>query len=580
MSIIKNSLTKSLFMAVSLSFVFTVAYGATLTLEEKLEKGKELYEQGKYDDAMDNFVDVFVYGNAEQISEANEYVNMIHFKRGGVEAPKKVPYDAELEDKREDGHKGKVLFKENKNPNKQTDNEVKDTTNPSDLSNEKNAGTKEPVIYRPDGTVIDDEKDVASAYPEKIYAKSNMPDGDDEAVRELRAEAINKQIAAMNEDVIKKLKSFKGVNVYMRSGAVDAIDIDSKVLFANDGVNFKPEAKEILDYVYSLMILNGTPSFVLLPPGSYSDEVSIGGVRQTIALNSYLINMGISSAKLSFNMGLASEEPPAKFSDLEGISIVFDYTTEPDLIMKSPDANLPPILSLGLYPFKSINPQKNEGMVIDFSVIQSYDDVANWTLQIIQHAKDGKYYVVRQIAGTGAVYRQIFWNGKKQYFGQILPLGKYTVILRAKDTAGREKVVRRKVELVGEKKSAVVNNSIKKEKPVSAKEEKNNALDYTKARLWTKPSAKAQSGAGKVADNVAGLNQQDDYVPTEQPASQPEEDNFGLNDNDESDNEDFGNVPAYIKKGNAANNPYGDSVNMPNAQDDNSGIENDIDLGY
>ena len=584
MSNIKNSFKKSVFMALSLCFVFTAAYGATLTPAQKLEKGKELYEQGKYDDAMDNFVDVFVSGNAEQISEANEYVNMIHFKRGGVEAPKQVPYDSALEEKRaeDSGHSGKVLFDpagyynkdnadnvENK-PVKTEKTPVAAATAAEEAAEETEPAEEvnEPVIYRPDGTIVDSEKDVNSDYPEKIYPKSNMPSDDDEELRELRAEAINKQIASMNDDIIKKLSSFDGVNVYMRGGGVDAIDIESRVLFANDGINFKPEAKEILDYVYSLMILNGTPSFILLPPGSYSDEVSIGGVRQTIALNSYLINMGISSAKLSFNMGLTTEEPPAKFSNLEGISIVFDYTAEPNLTLKSPDKDLPPVLSLGLYPFRTITPEKDEGMVVDFSVMQSSDKVADWALQIIQHAKDGKYYVVRQISGEGPVYRQIFWNGKKQYFGQILPLGNYTIILRAMDVEGREKVVRRKVELLGEKKAAAVvkkaaKQAVKKNQP----SEEETALDYTNPRLWKKPAATAKSGAGKVENDS---NNNDDYVQTEQPAFQPNEDSF-----------DFGyDAPAKEENNNTDAGQYDDSINMPNAQEDNSGIENDIDLGY
>ena len=586
---IKSSFKKSVFMALSLCFVFTVAYGAALTPAQKLEKGKELYEQGKYDDAMDNFVDVFVSGNAEQISEANEYVNMIHFKRGGVEAPKQVPYDSALEEKRAEnsGHEGKVLFDPAGYYNKQEDDNaenksVKPAKTPVVAAAEEEKAEpaeeiNEPVIYRPDGTIIASESDVNSDYPEKIYPKNNMPSDDDEELRELRAEAIDKQIASMNDDLIKKLQSFDGVNVYMRGGAVDAIDIESRVLFANDGINFKPEAKEILGYVYSLMILNGTPSFVLLPPGSYSDEVSIGGVRQTIALNSYLINMGISSSKLSFNMGLTTEEPPAKFSNLEGISIVFDYTAEPNLKLKSPDKNLPPVLSLGLYPFRAITPEKDEGMVVDFSVMQSSDIVADWVLQIIQHAKDGKYYVVRQISGEGPVYRQIFWNGKKQYFGQILPLGNYTIILRAKDVEGREKVVRRKVELLGEKKAApAVKKTAKKadNKQLLAEE---TALDYSKPRLWTKPGAKAQSGAGKVKSDPNNSNQ-DDYMQTEQPASQPDEDafNFGYDtDNTGAGGEDNGSTQYG---GNASQ--YDDSINMPNAQEDNSGIENDIDLGY
>lgn len=570
---IKSCLKKYIFVALSLCFVFTAAYGATLTPAEKLEKGKELYEQGKYDDAMDNFVDVFVYGNADQISEANEYVNMIHFKRGGVEAPKQVPYDESLQ--ADNGHKGKLLFgtaKKNEEEDKAVgldadktpvakDEKFDEADEGEEVVEEEENTIPEPVIYRPDGTIVDSEEDVASDYPEKIYPTDSMPSDDEEEVKEMRAQAIDAQIAAMNQDVINKLSAFDGVNVYMRGGAVDAIDIESRVLFADDGVNFKPEAKEILDYVYSLMIINGTPSFVLLPPGSYSDEVSIGGVRQTLALNSYLINMGVSTAKISFNMGLTTEEPPAKFSDLEGISIVFDYTAEPKLVMKTTENNIPPVLSLGLYPFRTFTPEKDEGMVIDFSVVESSASVDDWKLQIIRHGKDGKYYVVRQISGEGPVYRQAFWNGKKLYFGHILPLGNYTIILRAKDSEGREKVVRRKVELLGEKKAQAVVKKTKKAKTAkNAQAAQEGELDYTKARLWKKPSAVSKSGAGKDIQSDSA----DDYMQTEQPASQPEEYNY---------DEEYSSTTAVPAA--AANDDY--NINMPNAQDDNSGVdENDL----
>lgn len=527
---IKNSLTKYIFVALSLCFVFTAAYAASLSVEDKLNKGKALYEEGKYDDAMDNFIDVFVSGNPEQISEANEYVNLIHFKRGGVEAPKQVPYDESLEKSRETGHEGKVLFdsrkaregledepvKEAKKPVAQAQEQAQAQTQPqlqAAAPQQEGANVAEPVIYTPEGTPVEDNKRV-----EKIVAESTMPEGDDEEVKALRRESINAQVDAMTNSVLEKLNSYKGINVYMRGGMVDAIDMESSAIFADDGVTFKPEAKEILDEVYSLMILSGTPSFVLLPPGSYTDSVSIQGVRQTVALNSYLINMGVSTAKLSFNMGLTTEQPPAKFSDLDGISIVFDYTAKPNLKLKSPEKNTPPVLSLGLYPFRSITPDMDEGMVADFSVVESFAKVADWTLQIVQHAKDGKYYVVRQLSGSGPVYRQIFWNGKKQYFGQILPIGNYTIILRAKDVDGREKIVRRKVELLQTKKAeAKPAKTAKGAKAAAAGE--NSKLDYTKKRLWSKPEAIRKSGADALADVPA-----EDNFATEQPASMPADD--------------------------------------------------------
>jgi hypothetical protein len=126
-------------------------------------------------------------------------------------------------------------------------------------------------------------------------------------------------------------------------------------------------------------------------------------------------------------------------------------------------------------------------MVIDFSVVETSSPIENWKLQIIQHASDGKYYIIRQVSGSNAIYKQIFWNGKKQFFGANLPAGKYTVILRAKDKAGREKVVRRKVEILGEvKKEQTVVKEAKQAK--QTKSSKQAVLDYTTPRLWTKPA--------------------------------------------------------------------------------------------
>ena len=166
---IKNSLTKYIFVALSLCFVFTAAYAASLSVEDKLNKGKALYEEGKYDDAMDNFIDVFVSGNPEQISEANEYVNLIHFKRGGVEAPKQVPYDESLEKARETGHEGKVLFDSRKAREGVEAEPVKEAKKPVAQAQEQaqaqlqaaaprqeGANVAEPVIYTPEGTPVED----------------------------------------------------------------------------------------------------------------------------------------------------------------------------------------------------------------------------------------------------------------------------------------------------------------------------------------------------------------------------------------------------------------------------------------
>ncbi len=489
MSNSKNNFGKLILAVVSVCFAFSVtAYGAVETAQDKLEKGKQLYSEGKYDQAMDSFIDVFVQGNNEQISEANEYVNMIHFSMGAVAAPKQVPYDPALEPK-DDGHKGKVLsgnqapkeYQEEGLPSKP----VAAQAAPSAAAQSPRASSQDAAIYQtPSNPMV----------REQIIAQDTLA-GDPEELRTMRKEQVDAQITSQTEKIIARLSKIKGVNVYMRAGLIDAIDIESDVIFKEDKITYTPQAKAVLDDVYALMILSGTPSFVLLPPGSYTDDVSIQGVRQAVALNSYFINMGVSSAKLNFNMGLTSEQPPAKFSNLEGISIVFDYTAKPNLKFKLSDKKLPPVLSLGMYPFDSFMPENNEGMLVDFSIVETSAPVADWKLQIIQHDKDGKYYVVRQLSGSGAAYQQMFWNGKKQYFGQILPFGRYTIILKAQDINGKEKIVRRKVTLVS-----------KEEPKVAAPKEAHDdtILNYNAPRLWTKPGKTAGPGAQEmVADQEA-----------------------------------------------------------------------------
>lgn len=524
---IKSSLIKILSVSFVVCSFVLAAFGATaLTAQEKLEKGQRLYEAGDYEHAMDNFLDVFVEGNIEQINIANEYVNMIHFKRGGVSTPIRVTYDEELEVKKEaykqeakefqqeiaEGYDNTVNYaRESVDSAK---NEAKDAVEASQqeltqiqkqAQEEANAQLRyaQAMPQEAQTFVEEEQKEVSAVYPEADASKAGSVSAQKELIAvestqseeaivaqdnqvsdlEKQAEIIITDIALMKEKLISKLNKVEGVNVYLRDGEVDAIDIDSNAIFLDDKINFSAHGKEILQDIYNLMLISKAPVFVLLPPGSYTDEVNLQGIRQVVALNSYLINMGLSSAKLNFNMGLINEQPPAKFSNLEGISIVFDYDNRPSLYNKVSDKQAYPILSLGMYPEK-ISTDSEEIMIIDFSVIETSAPIDSWKFQIIQHAKDGKYYIVRQISGADGVYGQVFWNGKKQFFGAALPAGKYTLMLRAKDTQGKEKIVRRKVEIISE----IKEEKIAKEEPKPVKASKKAVLDYTTPRLWTKPA--------------------------------------------------------------------------------------------
>ena len=135
----------------------------------------------------------------------------------------------------------------------------------------------------------------------------------------------------------------------MRDGKPDALDIDPEVLF--DRNKFKTSSFSVLDDVYALLALTQGAAYVILPPGSYTDDVTLSGIRQAMALNSYLINRGISQGKLHYNMGLADQEPPARFANLNGVSIVFDYESKLPANMEKNEKNIKaPLLSMAVVP--------------------------------------------------------------------------------------------------------------------------------------------------------------------------------------------------------------------------------------
>ena len=568
--------------------------------DESLAKGKRLYADGRYEEAMDQFIDVFVSGNTDQIAEANEYVNLIHFDRGGVVAPKQVPYDETISNRQKywtrdnkygtnsNNEKAKTgngdvgplkeiyvreteedipepptsvpeanpfgysensgVLPETKGEEVIVSSEAESVTSNSkevpvvsakaediSLDSTKNSGN-EVIIeqsnsadYTPEVEVLSGEVEITPGETQIsedqeyilldgkanikrgkniISDETSFPWGSKSRVHSLEKKAEKQQRQELIDYLVAKLNADEDVQVYMRGGRVDAVDINSSALFL--GRNIDKVSSPILDDVYALMILENSPAYVILPEGSYTDDVTLHGVRQAVALNTYLINRGISPSKMTLNMGLTTQEPPEKFSDLAGVSIVFDYAGKSRLKSKLKEKDMPPVLSLAVYPFKEIVPSAGEVFVIDFSVMQATSPIKEWVLQIVSHAADKHYYVVKQFSGDSPLNYQAFWNGHKRYFGHILPLGKYTIVLRAKDTAGRERILKRQVilkegptneeSIIMKTESEVVKEEefkrIKEEQEAKQREllakekERESKLDYSQKRLWNKPNKK------------------------------------------------------------------------------------------
>lgn len=356
-----------------------------------------------------------------------------------------------------------------------------------------------PVAVAQDDEDEDDETATATA---ATAQSSNSTYTDLVSPDALKARELYSQqkLDSMKAAVIERIRNTKGVRIYFRNDLPDAIDIDGDVIF--QGTRFNLSAQPLLDDIYSLMALTQGASYIILPAGSYTDDVTLGGIRQAMALNSYFVHKGISSGKIGYNMGLYDQEPPAQFANLEGLSIVFDFDSDlPSAIAQANQISKQPLLSMAVVPVSNeIDPSKGEAFAVDFSVIETVNAVSNWTFQVVQHAKDGKYYVVRQLEGFAPVYHQILWNARKGIIGPELECGKYTLVLTVTDSTGEKKTLRRRITVkCGTQKAAVAD-----EKSLCTK------CNYKTARLWTKPgrvmmapkAEKAEEPAAQTTDTV------------------------------------------------------------------------------
>ena len=331
-------------------------------------------------------------------------------------------------------------------------------------------------------------------------ASSTFTDLTTPAALKARQIYTSQKLENMKQAAIAKLEKTKGVRVYFRNGLPDAIDIDSEILF--NGYKFRQEALPVLDQVYTLMALTQGAGYIILPPGSYTDNITLSGIRQAMALNSFLVHKGLSSGKISYNMGLFDQEPPAKFANLEGVSIVFDF--DADLPAALPDATSVsklPLLSMAVVPVSNkIDPSAGEAFAIDFSVIETQNPLDTWVFQVVQHGTNDSYYVVRQLEGFSPVYHQIVWNGRKGIIGPELACGQYTLVLTAADVQGGKRTIRRQIEVACSAQQAKAKDQ--KKANATSDTAKSANLDYKTARLWTKP-ARTMKGAAVAEPEVS-----------------------------------------------------------------------------
>ena len=522
-------------LALSLLTGSTALFAASSSAKQ-LEKGIQLYQANQDEEAMDYLIDVLVNGSRAEVEEANKYINLIHNRMGGIQDPVEVDVNFKEGEARrlQPGQDPAVLEAQMNAENAPIENyldsegltytaeqdavAMKGQEEAEMLAAQEQARQQALLQQQAQQRALEaqmrskdrqvQEADVIVEAPgqstqqETVSTGSTFTDLSTPSALKARQIYTSQKLDSMKKAAIAKLEKAEGVRVYFRDGLPDAIDIDSDVLF--NGYKFRPEAMPLLDEIYTLMALTQGAGYVILPPGSYTDNITLAGIRQAMALNSFLVHKGLSSGKLSYNMGLFDQEPPAKFANLDGVSIVFDFDSElPASMPQAASVSKLPLLSMAVVPVSNeIDPAAGEAFAIDFSVIETAETIDNWLFQVVQHAANGGYYVVRQLEGFSPVYHQLVWNGRKGIIGPELACGTYTLALTATDVMGGKRTIRRQIEVA-------CTNAQPAQKATASTQDKK--LNYKTARLWNKParimkSAPAQQAEPEIVDPFATEN--------------------------------------------------------------------------
>ena len=362
-------------------------------LTRPMEQAIRLYHEGQDNEAMDRFMDILVKGTPSEKSLANEYISKITMRMNtGVQTVK------------DQGSEGGVM---------------KDV-----------AGTRQVPVQKQE-----------PVRPQASSGEEAPVQEEPRAQKERIDDKINEKIAEMRRTVILELNKSSALKIYMGEPLPRAVAINPRYLFANETA-FKANAAADLSNLAGLIFTLGKANILILPEGTVEGDVKIKSIRQAIALNSYLVSRGISQSRINLNLTGAEIKLPRELTSVNGLVILFNYDTAPKLKESGDVQSNGPKVSLGVYP-TAISVQKNEGALVEFSVIESPVGKPSWKFEIFSVQADNSIISLQKTDGYGPQYNQSYWNGRRNFFGAPYPSGKYMFSVTASDGEGRETNLRR-----------------------------------------------------------------------------------------------------------------------------------------
>ncbi|MBI4677948.1 MAG: OmpA family protein [Elusimicrobia bacterium] len=427
------------------------------TLSRQMKLAIMFYERGEDGQAMDRFMDVLTRGDAAERPLANEYINLITQRMNASGAVPGKGGDRT--------HPAGVVTVTDEEPAPAVVAPKRDATRsqpPEAAARQARAPAHAPAVPAgPEVVVEPDQPRMVAPEPRRGSVRRPRVEEEDESepappqVRKPSREAVEKDIRAKIRAVftrnLEKLRETEEIQVAIGpDGNPEAIGIPTPILFQS-GIAFKKTAKPILDALTGIVYSLKNAQIVILPEGTSIGDPKVLDMRRTMGISSHLFSAGISPARVRVNLLSSQVETPKALKDYRGILLVFVYNRPLDLVMESVAAHdAGPTMSLGVFPDR-LNPGLSEGAVIEFSVIEPPAGLASWRFRLLRPSlEEGEDLApLNDVVGSGPVFHQIFWNGRKSYFGDPLPAGRYECVLTATDAKNRSRTLHRWIQLGG-----------------------------------------------------------------------------------------------------------------------------------
>jgi outer membrane protein OmpA-like peptidoglycan-associated protein len=398
------------------------------------------YERGDDTRAMDRFMEILTKGDPSERSMANEYINLITHRMntgggyGGSPAPKPGVAPAA------DAPAAVPAPAPRPAPPEPPRGEI--------VTEDMPARAPAPVRIEPAGE--------APAVPAPAAAPRSRgrarPERMSQADRALMRKEIKARLHSAQERSLAALKGMAGLRVVMRdNGDPKALGIPSGMLF-DSGILFRRDASRLLDPLTKLVFALGSTQVLILPEGTATGDAKVLDMRRTMGISAHLFEAGVAPPRVRVNLLNTQVDIPAPLADFKGVVIVFLYDQPMSLsVDTSVGEDLGPPISLGVFP-PEIRPDANQGAVIEFSVSDPPAGLVSWTFRLLQPSDGGQELApLQEVVGGGPVFHQIFWNARRDYFGEPLPGGRYECELSALDAKNRRRTLHRWIQVIGAK---------------------------------------------------------------------------------------------------------------------------------